>query len=144
MNKVIHLSRTKDETASELEWILSHFVLAMSRSLRSLASQAIHFPEQMEQVPLFQLQSSVRLPLFIDQQRKFDTGFIPERSRIVGVSESDRSQSCPFAGEFILMLAQLRDVLAAEDSTVMAKEYHYGWALSPQRTEFELPAIDIG
>lgn len=48
MNKVVHVSRTKNEAASELEWIFPHFVLAIAGSFRSFASQAIHLPEQMK------------------------------------------------------------------------------------------------
>lgn len=48
VNEVVYVSRTKNETASELERIFSQFVLAMTGSFRALASQAIYVPEQMK------------------------------------------------------------------------------------------------
>ena len=48
VNEVVHVSRTKNETASQLERIFPYFVLAMPGSFRSLASQTIYVPEQMK------------------------------------------------------------------------------------------------
>ena len=41
------------------------------------------------------------------------------------------------------MLAQLRDVLAAEDSSIVAKEYDHGGTVSPERTKLDLLPVDI-
>ena len=41
------------------------------------------------------------------------------------------------------MGAQLRDVLAAEDSTVMAEEHHHGRLVNPQRAEPDFFAVYI-
>jgi hypothetical protein len=46
--------------------------------------------------------------------------------------------------DFGLMLAQLRDVLAAENSAVMAQENDYGWPRFPQRAEPDRTFIGIG
>jgi len=42
------------------------------------------------------------------------------------------------------MLAQLRNVLAAEDSTVMAQENQHHWVLGPQRAKTHRIAVAIG
>lgn len=62
VDEMVHVSRTKNETASQLERIFAHFVLAMPGCFRSFASQAIHFPEQMKQISLLQVQGPISLP----------------------------------------------------------------------------------
>jgi hypothetical protein len=42
------------------------------------------------------------------------------------------------------VLAQLRDVFAAEDSAVVAQENDYGWLRLPQRAEPDGAFIGIG
>jgi len=42
------------------------------------------------------------------------------------------------------MLAQLRNMLAAEDSTVMAQENQHHWVLGPQRAKAHRIAVAIG
>lgn len=45
--------------------------------------------------------------------------------------------------DFPLMFAQLRDVLTAEDSTVMPKKDQYGWTVFPKRTELAVAPIRV-
>ncbi len=46
--------------------------------------------------------------------------------------------------EFGLVLAQLRDMLAAEDSTVVPQENDYSGIGFPQRTETDIAALRFG
>jgi hypothetical protein len=48
-----------------------------------------------------------------------------------------------FLAEGLLVFAQLRDVLSAEDSTVVAKENEDGGIIFPERTEAEVIARGI-
>jgi len=45
--------------------------------------------------------------------------------------------------ELLFVLAQLRDVLAAEDSPVMPKKHHHSGALLPQGPEPHLTSVRI-
>ena len=67
----------------------------------------------------------------IDQQREMDTGFLAEESGIAGIAQSDDSEMSAFFLELGFKFAQLRDVLSAEDSTVVAKEDHHGRSALP-------------
>jgi hypothetical protein len=42
------------------------------------------------------------------------------------------------------MCAQLRDVLAAEDSAVVTQKNNYGWTLLPQRAQANILVVRIG
>jgi len=60
------------------------------------------------------------------------------------VAEPNR---CQCSSDFVnlhLVLAQLRDMLAAENSTVMAEEDHNCATLLPQRTEAYFLASSLG
>lgn len=61
----------------------------------------------------------------------------------MGVSKADSDEVGPLLLKFHLMFAQLRDVLAAEDSTVVAKEDDHGRPLGPQRSKLDRVAVGI-
>lgn len=61
----------------------------------------------------------------------------------MGVAQSDGGQVRTLLFKLRLMFAQLRDVLTAEDSTVVAKEDDYCWPLGPQRSELDGLAVHI-
>ena len=60
------------------------------------------------------------------------------------VAQPDGSQARALLLEFRFVRAQLRDVLAAEHSAVMADEDHNCGSISPQRAEPDVMAIKIG
>jgi len=62
----------------------------------------------------------------------------------VHVAEANGSQSRSGLREFGLVLAQLRDMLAAEDSAVVAKEDHHGGMALPQRAQSNFRPCDFG
>ena len=62
----------------------------------------------------------------VDQKREVDAGIVAEQARVMGVAQSDGRQVHSLLTESSAVLAQLRDVLAAEDSTIMAKKHHHG------------------
>ena len=82
-------------------------------------------------------------PLLVDQEKKCDSGFLPEQTRIVAISQSHSSQGCPLALKGALMFAQLRDVLTAEDSTIMAKKNKNRRPLFPESSKTMVVPIAI-
>jgi hypothetical protein len=60
------------------------------------------------------------------------------------VTQANRGQSRSFSNELLLVLAQLRDVLAAKYSPVVAKKDHDGGTLLPQRAKPNLIAFRVG
>ena len=78
-----------------------------------------------------QADSLIGFALVIDQQRKLDAGSLAEELCIAGIAQTDHGKACAFLLELGFKFAQLRDVLSAEDSTVVAKKDHYGRLACP-------------
>ena len=87
-----------------------------------------------ERCPL-KLGGPVRLALLVNQQLKMDVRFIAESSRVGQVAQADGGQSGPLLQKRLLVIAQLRDVLAAENSAVVPKEYQHRRPVFPQRAQ---------
>jgi hypothetical protein len=51
------------------------------------------------------------------------------------IPQTDGGEACAFFEEFVLVIAQLRDMFPAEDSTVVPEKYDDGGTLGPQRPE---------
>src|ERR1051326_5205814 len=77
-------------------------------------------------------------PVFVDQQRKRDAGLFPENAGVVSIAQSDRREAGAGGLELALVFAQLRDMLAAEDSSIVAEECHHRGTLLPQRAEADV------
>ena len=86
----------------------------------------------MKQVPRFQFRSLVGGPLGIDQQGERDTAFLAKQAGIIQVAQSNRRQPGSGLLKLRFVLAQLRDMLAAEDSAVVPQEDNYGCIPLPQ------------
>ena len=69
----------------------------------------------------------------IDQEREGDAGLLAKQARVVHIAEADCGQRGSGLLELALVFAQLRDVLAAEDSTIVAQKNYHGGMLLPER-----------
>src|SRR5207244_1110192 len=87
---------------------------------------------------------AVRPALLVDQEGECDPGLLAERARVLAVAEPDRRQPGARSAEGLLVLAQLRDVLPAEDSTVVAEEDQNRRSGLPERPEPDLTPVDVG
>ena len=128
----VPISRSKYEARAELEGILPKPVLVVACNLGSRPRLDIIAPKEVEQVRRFQSSGPIGGARVIDQQREVDARFLSEQAGIIHVAKPDGSQSSPSPVELVLVLAQLRDVLAAEDSAVMPQEDNYGRILFPE------------
>ena len=106
-------------------------MLMMSASFGSPASHGVVFAKKMKNGCLAEAGSFIRFFLFIDQQREFDAGVFAELTGVDGVAEADGNELSAFLGEFLLVLAQLRNMLAAENSAIVAKKDYDGRFSSP-------------
>ena len=98
----------------------------------------------MEEGSLTQPNSFIGLAFVIDEERELDAGFLAEKFGIAGIAQSNRGKTSAFLLELGFKFAQLRDVLSAEDSTVMAKEDYHGRPGLPQRSKARRLAVDVG
>lgn len=144
MDEQIAIPGSEDEAGAELEGIFSETVLAVTGGLGACACLGVLWTEQVQQVSRFQSRGLVGFALGIDQQRKRDAGFFAKQAGIVHVAQSDRHQLGSGLLELLLVLAQLRDMLAAEDSTVVPQEDNYGRIVLPQRAEPDITAGSVG
>ena len=65
-------------------------------------------------------------------------------ARIAKIAQSHRGKLRAFFFKLSLVFAQLRDMLAAENSTVVAQKHDHGRLVLPKRTELDFVPIHIG
>jgi len=80
----------------------------------------------MQKISGLQFRHAIGLAGFINQQRERNARFFTEHPSVIAVSESHRGKRRTLVPECLLMFAQLRDVLAAKDSSVVAEKDQYG------------------
>jgi hypothetical protein len=140
----IHVAGAEDEAPAELERILAQSVLAMARGSRPPASCRILTAKQVEKGSCAKVCGAICLPPLVNQEREVDARFFAEKACVVGVAEPNSRQVRASVSKCLRVLAQLRDVLAAEDSTVVSEEDDDRRAFAPQRPEAHLAAFAVG
>jgi hypothetical protein len=88
--------------------------------------------------------STIRLPLGINQKGEGDSSLMAKDLGVVCVAQADGGQPSAFIAKCRFVIAQLRDVLTAEDSPVVAKEGDHCGVGGPQRTESDRPSFRVG
>ena len=116
----------------------------MAGGAGALAAFEIVAAEEVENVGGFEICDFVGLALLVDEQGEVDAGFLLEDAGVVGVAEADGGKGGVFFMEGWLVLAQLRDVLAAKDSAVVAKKDEDGGIGFPERAEANAFAEGVG
>jgi hypothetical protein len=139
----VHIPRSKNKTPTQLKWIQPKSVLPVPLGSRTLPALEIIRSQNVQDVRHSQIRYAVRLPLFVNQQREVDSRLFLENSRIIPVPQADCRQTRPFFPESLLVFAQLRDVLAAEDSSIVPQKHHHRWLPLPQRSQTKLLAKRI-
>jgi len=140
VDKPVHVSRSKNEAGSQLERILSQLVLPVAGGFRPGTGLRVVRAQQMKKICRLQFRRFVRFAVGVDEQRKSDAGLFLERPGILHVAQANGRQFGSGLREFALVLAQLRDMLAAENSAIVPQEHHHGGTRLPQRSESYLAA----
>lgn len=143
MDKEVLVAGSKHKAAAELKRIFAQAMLFVSGGLCPFAGLQIVFAQKVEQGSVAQADSLICFALVINQERKLDAAFLAEESGVACITQSNYSKTCAFTFEFSFKFAQLRDVLSAEDSTVMAKEDHHGRPALPQGAKASRLAIGV-
>jgi len=140
MRESIDVAGSEHKTGAELERIDSQFVLAMSGRFGAFSGDGIVLTQKMKDRCRLQTRSAIRFALLVNEQRKADAGIFAENACVIHVTEADSGEVGAFCREFPIMFAQLRDVFAAEDSTVVPEKDDHCRTLGPQRSELSLAA----
>ena len=135
MDEAVDVPGAEDEAAAELERVPPEPMLAVTCRARPRPGRRVGTIEEMERGGHLETGGPIGAALLIDEQREADPGLVPERPRIRPITEPDRREPRTARPERLLVRAQLRDMLAAEDSAVVSKKYDYGGSLLPQRAE---------
>src|SRR4026207_453126 len=82
-------------------------------------------------------------PPLVDRERKSDARFVAKNTGIIPVAEADSGERRALLAECWFMFAQLRDVLAAENSPIVPEEHNYRRLPLPERAQPEVAAVHI-
>ena len=135
MGEAILIPWRKNKAAAKLKRIPSQFVLVMSGGASATAALEIVAAKQVKHIGYAQVCDFVGLAPFIDQQGKIDSRFFAENTRIVAVAKADGCKRSAFVEEGLLVFAQLRDVLSAKNSPIVAEKNDNGGSALPQRSQ---------
>jgi hypothetical protein len=127
----VDVAGTENETPTELKRVRAQLMLPVTGCLRARPGFCVVTSKQMQKVRRFQAGSAIGEPLFVDQQRKRDSSLFAKQAGVAHIAKTDRREIGALGSELLLMVAQLRNMLAAEDSSVMAKEDDHGRAAFP-------------
>ena len=132
VDEEVFVSGRKHKAAAELQRILPQAMLFVSGGLRTAAGLHVVPTQQVKQGSVAQPDSFVGLAFVIDQKRELDAVFFAKEFGVARVAQSNGGQVGAFPLELFFEFAQLRDMLSAEDSTIVAKEYQHGRCALPQ------------
>lgn len=143
MRVEIHVARGKDETPAELERILALAMLTLTVRASASAGFRIVGAKKVQQIGFAQTRSTISQPFLIDQQREINAHLIPEKPGVVPVAQANGGQAGSPVSENVLVLAQLRNVLTAEDSPIVTKKDENGRTLLPKRAKPQFSAAGL-
>ena len=119
MRVQVDVTRSKYKRPAELKRVLAQLGLAEAACASALSRGGIVPAEQVEEVCALETDGPIRNPIFVDQQWKRDSSFFSKQTRIIPVSQPYGCQGGARCLEISLVFAQLRDMLAAENSAVV-------------------------
>jgi hypothetical protein len=132
VDEEIFVPGRKHKAAAKLQRIFSQAMLLMSCGLGASAGLQVISTKQVEKGSVAQANCLVGFAFVVDQEWELDSGFFTEEFGVAGVAQSDSGQAGALPLEFFFEFAQLRDMLSAEDSTIVAKKDQDGRSALPQ------------
>lgn len=144
VGEAVNVAGAKYKGTAELEGIAAELVLAVAGGLGAAAALEIVAAEEMEEIGFAEVGDFVGLAASVDEEGKVDAGFFLEEAGVAGIAEADGGQGSVLFAEGLLVLAQLRDVFAAEDSTVVAEKDNDRGIRLPKGAETDPVAKGIG
>jgi hypothetical protein len=146
MRVKIAIAGREHEGPAQLKGILATpgHGLAMAAFLGPRAGGHVVGTKDMKQVGSPQSSHAISNALFIDEQRKCDAGLLSEEAAIFLAAQPDGGNADSFMVKLPLVLAQLRDMLAAVDSTIVPQKNDNGRHVGPDSPQPNLIPFGIG
>jgi len=144
VSEAIDIARAKNKASAQLERILAKLVLVMASGFSAFAAREIIFSKKMQKIARAKFRGAISLAPFVHKQRERDAGFFAKNASVMCVTEADGCQRSAFFTEGFFVFAQLRDMLTAKDSTVMAQKNNNRGVLGPKRAEPHRASVRIG
>lgn len=128
MDKNVQIAWAEDKACAQLERSFARFVLTVAGSLSLFAGDKIVSPAEMEKAAFLEACDPVGTALFIDQQGKSDPHLIAKKASVVNTPKANGSKGSASFLNLRLVIAQLRDMVTAENSSIVAQEDKHRWA----------------
>ena len=133
----------ENEAAAKLKRMPAVAMLPVSRASRPFLGPKIVAAEDVKQGSGFQSGRAVGLSLLINQQGEANTGVLSETPGVTGVAQPHHRQTGAGRPKPFLAFAQLRDVLVAEDSPIVAEKDHHLRMIGPERAQSNRVSIHV-
>ena len=143
MREPIDVSGTEYEARAKLERVLPQFMLLVAGGARAISRLEIFALQQMKNVGALQRGGLIGEAFFVDQQGEIDAGILPKHSRIISIAQADGGEARAVFLKLRLVFAQLRDMLTAENSAIMAQEHDHSGTLLPQCAEAQRISVGV-
>jgi hypothetical protein len=144
VGEAIDIPWAKDKAAAQLKGIQPKSVLTMPRGASAITALEIVAAKYVKHIGDAQVGEFVGPALFVDEQGEVDSRFFLENTRVVAVAKADGCEGSTFVEEGLLVFAQLRDVLTAKNSSIVAKKSDDRRLALPQRSQTNFSAKSIG
>ena len=143
MGENVQIAWGEDKAGAQLEGIFAQFVLTVAGGLGLVPGDEIIPSAEVEEVTLPEARGFVGVALFIDEQGEGDPRLLAEEASVVGVTQTDSGEGGAGFLDLLLVIAQLRNMVAAEDSPVVAQEDQHCGSVFPQGTQADCLAVGI-
>ncbi len=144
MGEAIHVAGTENEAPAELEGILAEASLLVTGGIGTFASCLVVASEDVQQSSGAKPRNAIGRALRVHQEREGDAGVLAEKAGVVLVAEPDGGKVCALFAKRLFVFAQLRDVLAAEHSTIVSQKHDHCRTIRPQRAELNRMVVCVG
>jgi hypothetical protein len=131
MDKAVDIPRCKHKAAAQLKWIFAQAVLAYAHGFGPLAGASVVSAQQMKQVGFLEADCSICFALVINKKREGDARLLTEVAGITSIAQSDGCYARALFAKLLFKFAQLRNMLAAENSAIVAEKDDYGRRITP-------------
>ena len=131
MSVEVDVAGTENETPTELKRIRAQPMLPMAGCGSAGPGFRIVTSKQVQKIRRLEAGSTIRTAILVNEQRKCDSSLLAKEASVTNIAKTDCGKIDALGAELILMIAQLRNMLAAEDSAVVAEEDDSGGAAFP-------------